>query len=187
MPSQMLTTYLFDLDGTLIDSDFYAKQYPEMIEKIKARVGEQRMNSTISRLKKVDGRYDTGELCKELGILDLYYKELAIPELRPEAKKVLSELKGLTIGIITSSMHATVTKYLNAWKVKVTYVFTPEDAGYPKSRPEFWQKLIQRHNIISQSAIVIGDSIVDDIMVPKRLGFRTLHVTSAKDLLKILH
>jgi FMN phosphatase YigB (HAD superfamily) len=184
----MITTYLFDLDGTLIDSGFYAKQYEPMMSKIASHIGTTRveLDNRVKSLKKTDGRYDTGEVARFLGILDFYYREQTVPPLRQEAREVLSQLEGRRIGIVTNSMNRTVEQYLKTWGIKVSFIFTAEDAGVPKSSDMFWQAVMQKKQLMAHSTLVIGDNAIEDIMRPKRLGFRTVHVLKAADLRMVL-
>ena len=70
--------YLFDLDGTLIDTRIYAVIYLEILEMVKKRLNlsdeELEAKAKGFGLKKNKfKRWDSGDLCRELDLLDEYY------------------------------------------------------------------------------------------------------------------
>src|SRR3989338_6110522 len=70
--------YLFDLDGTLIDHKIYVQIYEPVLSMIKKKLhlAGDHLDIRAEQLgleKNQSGRWDTGELCKKLKLLDEYY------------------------------------------------------------------------------------------------------------------
>ena len=109
----MISTYLFDLDDTLIDTSIYREIYSEVLSKIKEKTDVD--IDSLGLKKNKYGNYDSGELCRSLGLLDLYYSVL---ESQIEVKEVLHDSvlelfsllrkKGKKIGIVSNSMLRTI-------------------------------------------------------------------------------
>lgn len=196
----MITTYLFDLDGTLIDTKVYKKIYPKvlrMIEK-KRKIGKTDIDDKAKSFglrKDKEGRFDSGDLCRELGLLDGYYaileKEVkATPSLKKDVKKVLSELnkRRKKVGIVSNSMRRTINIYIDKYKISdnINFIYSSEDAACRKNHFVFWEKMLRERKLIPNQCIVVGDNKVDDIDMPRKVGFNTLLVKNPKDLAKVL-
>jgi len=184
-----LTTYLFDLDGTLIDMRIYEKLYLPLLEKIRYKLDLTQEGLDIKaeqlNIKKASHkRYDTGELCKALGLLDLYYEglEKAINKeniIRNNTKDTLKRLKqdNKTIGIISNSMKKTILLYMDKCDLTryIDFIFCPEDTkdNIKKDNPKFWKELIKKHDLDPKECMIIGDNPIDDISIPDILNFNT--------------
>lgn len=175
-----MKTFIFDLDDTLINTKIYAEIYPEILNLIKDKgldVDEEAKKHNIS--EESHGRYDSGDLCRELSLVDEYYKILekqiaVVDVLHNEVKDVFEKLKGNKIGIASNSMRITIELYLNKYELNVDFVFSQDEAGCKKNQQEFWEELIKSHNLNPEECLVIGDNPIDDYEVPKKLGFKTL-------------
>ena len=168
----MITTFLFDLDDTLIDSHIYAKIYQPILQMIQKKLGR-----TISQIeqkakaqglvKNKAGRWDTGDLCRELGLLPKYYeileKEIEIvPILRQEIVPLFQEIKKKrkNIGITSNSMQQTARMYLKRYQLEkyVSFIYSSEDAGCPKGKESYWKQLTEKHQLIPAQCLVVGDN-----------------------------
>jgi HAD superfamily hydrolase (TIGR01549 family) len=179
----MIKTYLFDLDDTLIDISIYRIAFPKIIQRIKAIMklsdGDIDKIAEENNIKKSEWGYDTGELCKVLGLLDIYY-EILEEEIRKNSKlkfdvnakfKELKE-KEKQIGICSNSMKKTIKMQLDANNVKgYDFIFSSEDAGVKKNNKKYWQELIKKYNLKPEECVVIGDDEIDDKKIPKSLVF----------------
>lgn len=196
----MISTYLFDLDDTLISNEIYAAIYPtikELIQK-KFHLSEQQFEEkarSFGLQKNKYCRFDTGDLCGKLGLTEEYYRILnehieVIPVLKEDVYRVLEKLQknGKRIGVVSNSFKKTIQLYLQKYRLAsfVTFIFSSEDAGCRKDKIKFWKSLIQKEELNPQECLVIGDHQVEDKEVPGRLGFQTFLIQEASDLEKIL-
>ena len=184
----MISTYLFDLDDTLIDTKIYREIYSEIISKI----GDVDIDS-LGLKKNKYGNYDSGELCKKLGLLDLYYevleKNIKVKNvLHDSVLEVFSALKnnGKKIGIVSNSMLKTIKLYLNKYSLEVDFIFSSDLTGCNKDSPEYWKKLIAAEKLNPKECLVIGDDYEEDIEVPGKLGFKTFYLDDVKKLKEVL-
>ncbi len=196
----MVTVYLFDFDDTLIDSKIYATLYRPLLEKITKTLGikEEELEQKLLALglkKTRSGRWDTGDVCREFGLLDLYYTELekfisVSSVIHDETKTVLKKIKksGRRVGIVSNSMRRTIALYLRKYRLNpyIDFIFSQDDAGCRKSSKEFWKKLIEIERLNPSECIVIGDHEEEDVAMPKKLGFSAFHLKNTKDLVKVL-
>lgn len=149
-------TYLFDLDGTLIDNTIYAKIYEPILTMIrkKTQLSGENLDSRAQGAgleKDQFGRYDTRELCQQLSLLNEYYLilEKYIEVNSSLHLRVITLLQKLNqqrkvIGIVSDSLRRSITTYMKAYRLEryVTFVFCAEDAGCGKDTLSFWTKLI---------------------------------------------
>ncbi|MEK6901437.1 MAG: HAD family hydrolase [Nanoarchaeota archaeon] len=188
----MPQTYLFDLDGTLIDTTIYERCYQPIIQMIKQK--RKLSLSEINKRAKALGlsknefdRWDTGDLCHAFDLLDDYYTILK-QEVKGRSllqEKVVQKLKTVhhqrqTVGIVSNSMRKTITLYLTTYKLLkyVNFVYSSEDAGCRKDTMAFWKKLVNRHNLDPKRCTVIGNNPLEDGTVPQKVGFKTILVSN---------
>jgi len=195
----MITTYLFDLDDTLINTAVYEKIYPYVIKKIRLqfKLTEEMLDKEAEKMglkRNKYGHWDTGELCKGLDMLDMYYQELerAIEVdsfVDEKALYLVSNLKmrGKRIGIVSNSMHRTIQTYLKKYGLAryVDLVFSSDDAGCHKDQDKYWSQFLTKFNLKASECLMCGDNVEEDINKPRMLGFRTFHVLRPADLMRI--
>ncbi len=196
----MITTYLFDLDGTLIDTKIYKRIYPKVLKmiekKLKIKKNEIEAKAKSFGLRKnKEKRYDSGDLCKSLFLLDEYYKILdkeikTSASLKKDVKKILSELnqRKKKIGIVSNSMRRTIDLYIEKYGLSdnVDFIFSCDDASCRKDYYVFWEKLVMTKKISPRTCIVIGDNRHDDVDMPRKVGFNTFLVKKPKDINDVL-
>src|SRR3989338_8636928 len=195
----MATTYLFDLDDTLINNKVYAAVYPAikvLIQK-KFSLNELQFEEKAESLgmhKNKYGRFDSGDLCRKLGLTEEYYKILkehieTIPVLKEYVHEVFEKLKksGKRIGIVSNSFHRTIMLYLEKYHLQhfITLIFSAEDAGCKKDDEEFWKALIRKEKLSPKECLVIGDNEIEDKEVPERLSFKTFLIANENDLKRV--
>ncbi len=195
----MTKTYLFDLDDTIIDTKIYAQLCPKILFMIKSKkkLTGTDLDATAASygLKKNKfGRWDTGDLCRELGLLEEYYQELeklieVLPVLHNAVEKIFKQVKAKkkTIGIVSNSMHRTIQLYLKKYGLSkyIDFIFSSDDAGYRKDKDIYWKKLIEKQILKPQECLMIGDDELEDIQIPARFGFNTFLIKSPGDLEKV--
>ncbi len=196
----MFNVYLFDFDDTIISTTIYAEIYPLVLEMIenKRRLKQPEIDQKARQFglkKNKFGRWDSGELCRHLGLLEEYYRILRehisiIPVLHVQSIALFQELKAhrKKVGIVSNSMKKTIELYLQRYELHrfVDFVFTPEDAGCTKDKVQYWKKLLLLQKLKPEECIVIGDHPQEDGTIPKRAGFRTFLLKSPADLPNVL-
>ena len=186
----MARTYLFDLDGTLIDTSIYARCYERILSMItrKRHLTPRELAQKARRLglvKNEEGRWDTGDLCQAFNLLEEYYKILkaevkqhSFVQEQVVKKMIESHSHGHRIGIVSNSMRKTIKLYLSTYKLTkyVHVVFSREDAGCRKNSITFWKKLISKYNLNPKECTIIGNNPLEDGTIPKKVGFHTILV-----------
>src|SRR3989344_5094637 len=124
-----IKVYLFDFDDTIISTKIYAEIYQPLLKMIKSKLkltdSQLRKKAVALGLTKNKfGRWDTGDLCRELGLLAEYYEELEkmiemVPVLRDSVLDVFSKLreKKKKIGVVSNSMRRTIELYLQKYNL----------------------------------------------------------------------
>ncbi|MBS3168854.1 HAD family hydrolase [Candidatus Woesearchaeota archaeon] len=198
-----MDVFLFDLDDTLIDTKIYAQLYEPILRLIveKRELTGKSLDKKAAEFgltKNKYGRWDTGDLCRELGLLAEYYEELEkmiemVPVLRDSVLDVFSKLreKKKKIGVVSNSMRRTIELYLQKYNLLpfVDFIFSQNDAGCRKNDPVFWKKLIQKEKLNPEESLVVGDDPIEDGEIPRSLGFKTFLIKSSeslRDLQKII-
>ncbi len=196
----MIQIYLFDLDDTLIDTKIYAQLYQPILQIIhrEKRLSGKGLDAAAKELglkKNKYGRYDSGDLCKALGLLEDYYQELekqikVSPVLHDSVIDVFQTLqkRKKKIGIVSNSMQRTAQLYLKKYDLSkyVDFIFSQDDAGCRKDNDAYWTKLIKKENLKVRECLVIGDNLEEDVFIPTKLGFNTFHLEEPSKLREIL-
>ena len=189
--------FLFDLDDTLIDTSVYAKIYPLIVKKVCSYldIDEKELfvkAASLGMKKNKHGNYDSGELCKKLDLLDLYYpileEEIKVNDvLFSEVKEVFSTLisRDNKIGIVSNSMLKTIKLYLNKYEIKPDFIFSSDYTGCLKDCNEYWKKLITAEQLVPPECLVIGDDYNEDVTIPASLGFKTFYLEDASKLKEV--
>ncbi|MBN2566958.1 HAD family hydrolase [Candidatus Woesearchaeota archaeon] len=188
-----VSTFIFDLDGTVIDDSLYARIYVPVLEALKAKLDltDIRLNAAIVEVKRKTGRtgrVDTYDLCEHLGCLGLYYTLLEAAAKGDsrlndgvlELFRRIGEM-GKRIGIASNSHRHTIELYLKVHRLAsfVGFVFSADDAPSDKRSLAYWQALIQKEGLVPSDCMVIGDDYENDVAVPKTLGMKTFLVEGA--------
>lgn len=195
----MIKNYLFDLDDTLIDTKIYARLYQKILSMIKSKkkltgTDLDAKAASFGLKKNKFGRWDTGDLCRELGLLDDYYKELekliAVEQVLHDAvEEVFIKIKKnkQKIGIVSNSMHRTIQLYLKKYGLSkyIDFIFSSDDVGCLKNKEKYWETLVGRHDLNPQDCLMVGDDELEDIKIPASFGFNTFLIKNKKDLEKV--
>ncbi|MBW3016966.1 HAD family hydrolase [Candidatus Woesearchaeota archaeon] len=196
-----ITTFMFDLDDTLIDSTIYVKFYHPLMEKVKEKlkINDFELDEKAKELglkKNKFNLWDSGDFCKKAGLLDLYYEELekvihVTPFLHDNVEGILRQIKsnGVRIGIVSNSMQRTIKSHLKIYGLLkyIDFIFSADDAGSNKKTTDiFWETLIEKEKLVPAECIMIGDDIEGDINKPKKFGFNTHHIKDSSELSSVL-
>src|SRR3989344_7244083 len=194
-----IKTYLFDFDDTIISTKIYAELYQPLLKMIKSKLKltDAQLNQKAESLgltKNKFGRWDTGDLCRELNLLEEYYQVLekqikVMPVLHDTVISTFKKIKAnkKKIGIVSNSMLRTVNAYLHKYELEqyLDFTFTRDDTQCKKSDDAYWQKLIRKQKINPKECLVIGDDPEQDGAIPEKFGFNTLIIKSQHDLKKV--
>lgn len=177
----MIKAVLFDLDGTLIDTnELIIKSFKHTFKKhlnkdvpeneIVMYFGEPLLD-TLARYDK-----DNAHVLFETYIT---YNEAIHDEVTKEiigAKDVIRELKalGIKVGVVTSKRKLIAERGLKLFNLfeKMDVIITPEDTKKHKPEPEPIYKACEILNILPSEALMIGDSHYD-ILCGKNAGSKT--------------
>ena len=197
------TTYLFDLDGTIINTSIYQKIYPKILNMLqkKKSLSLQTLHrqATLLNVHKNDnGNWDTGDLCKKLNCSSEYYKILNT-HLKTNhilKKHITTTFKKIKqhpehkIGIVSNSFHKTIQLYITKYNLTkyIDFIYASDD-NQPPSRKDhlsYWKSLCKKHHLKPHLTLVIGNNPNDDSFVPECLGFHSYLLEKETDILKIV-
>ena len=128
-----IKTYLFDFDDTIISTKIYAEMYQPILTLIKKKFKwtDQQLETKAKQLgltKNKFNRWDTGDLCRELKLLDEYYKTLeeqiqVVPVLHKTVIKTLLKLKSnnrITNFFTFKSITFSASRYFFIFSIKIS-------------------------------------------------------------------
>jgi FMN phosphatase YigB (HAD superfamily) len=188
----MTSTYLFDLDDTIIDSSIYSRMHHELLAEIVSRLkmSEIRLQEHITELKEETGkiRPDSYDLCEKLKCIDLYYEilekyarhtySLKNPNIVNIFRKIKESKK--RIGIVSNSKERTIQLFLDRFNLS-QYVDFIESGR--KETVLFWIQLEKRHDFHKIETLVIDDS--DEVLkIAEDAGYKVMNSRDLKDIEK---
>jgi len=181
---------VFDLDGTLYESEEYVRQLMTGIRdtladllSITAREADELLREVRSRL----GSITLG--LRELGISRSAFYDALLRRLdpgkhikpRPELLKLFSNLRrmGLKLGCHTNASRALAEKVLEALGVspEVFDVMITCDDADPKPTLEGYLKILDLLNLKPEEVLYVGDRWRVELEPAKKLGMRTALVS----------
>ncbi len=185
----MISTYIFDLDDTIIDTSIYARMYNSVIQEIldNLDISEIELQKKINEIKEDSQRKpDTHELCKKLNVEEIYYKVLkryirhtytlktkSIPSIFKKIKE-----KGKKIGIVSKSQEKTIGLFLDRFNLLdyVDFIVSGK-----KDTVLFWITLEKKQKLQKEDTLVIDDS--DEILeVAEHAGYKVLNVKNLDNI-----
>lgn len=180
----MITTILFDLDGTLIDTnDLIITSYLHTLEKYYP--GKYQREDVLPfmgpTLWEAFGTVDPDrveDLVLEYRNFNLANHDLLVKEFAGVAETVATlKEKGYKLGIVTTKLHDTVMKGLRLMNLDSFFecIIALDHVEKAKPDPEPIFKALEQLNSTPEEAIMVGDNY-HDILAGKNAGTKTAGV-----------
>ena len=179
-----INTVLFDLDGTLINTNdlilssfkhtldhYFPNQFSE--EDIKKMIGEP-LYQSFERLD----RERAGEMVKMYRRHNMQFHNSLVKEYDGVFETVQTlQRQGIKLGIVTTKLRKTVDMGLRLTKLDPFFdvVITLDDVDRAKPHPEPVQKAMKKLDAVPKETMMVGDSQFD-IMAGKSAGTYTAGV-----------
>lgn len=191
----MIRALLFDIDHTLLTEMPLIQLFlPQVYEKLSKKLGVNKEEARNRFLGEIFSRRDTYEwhdwnFFFKLFDLDMKYEELIkrYPHkivVYPDVPPVLEWLKekGYLLGVVTSGPE------YQRLKLEVTglskyfdVVVTREDVGEIKPNPKIFLYALEKLGVKPTEAIMVGDSLWQDIYGGKNVGMTTVWINRSGD------
>ncbi|MBP2001404.1 pyrophosphatase PpaX [Paenibacillus shirakamiensis] len=167
----MIDTILFDLDGTIIDtneliiSSFQHILQPHVQQPFTKEQIIPHMGMTLQQqLQQFSGRSDVEDLVTEYrSYSSSRHDDMVQPF--PHVEEVMATLyqKGYTLGVVTTKMKASSLMVLEMFGLLkyLKEVVTLDDVNHPKPHPEPVLTAVQRLGVKASTTLMIGDSPAD--------------------------
>jgi len=184
-----ITTLLFDIDGTLVDSnDYHARAWQEVfreaghdlpIDMIHDQVGKGGDNLVPSLLPDLS-EAEQERIAKGHGPR---YGELYIDKVRPfpKARDLLARARqeGLTVALATSANPEELDHYVDLLDARdlIDLTTSKGDVETTKPAPDIFAAAVKKAGVAPDQALVIGDTPYD-VLAARRAGVATIALLS---------
>jgi len=121
-----------------------------------------------------------GTLMSEVGPADIPMALWPTVEVLPGARECLSLLAGHLPLAIASNASVSDGEMIRRALARVglarffTAVFCRADLGAGKREPAFWTEAVRGLGVAPESIAMVGDSLEDDVLAPRRCGVQTV-------------
>lgn len=165
----------FDVGATLVNED---KPFFDRLHKIAETVNEpfDAIYNRVLQLYK-EGKKGERVLIEEYGIERPRWRT-EDEELYPESYECLERLsKKYKIGVIANQIPGTAARLEKHGVLKfIDLVIASAEEGLEKPDRRIFELALSRADCKPENAVMIGDRIDNDIIPPKTIGMRTVHV-----------
>ncbi|MCA1292369.1 pyrophosphatase PpaX [Paenibacillus sp. alder61] len=182
----MINTILFDLDGTIIDTnDLIINTFLHVLEQHFPQQKYTReqiiphMGLTLEQqMQTFSGREEVTDLVADYRTYNNLHHDTLIREF-PRVKEVIAELheRGITMGIVTTKIKPTTIRALDYFDLKeyMSTIVTVQDVTHPKPHPEPVLTALRNLGADPDKTLMVGDSAAD-IQSAKAAGVKAAGV-----------
>lgn len=182
----MINTILFDLDGTIIDTnDLIINTFLHVLEQHFPQQKYTReqiiphMGLTLEQqMQTFSGREEVTELVADYRTYNNLHHDTLIREF-PRVKEVIAKLheRGITMGIVTTKIKPTTIRALDYFGLKeyMSTIVTVQDVTHPKPHPEPVLTALRNLGADPDKTLMVGDSAAD-IQSAKAAGVKAAGV-----------
>jgi pyrimidine 5'-nucleotidase len=195
---------IFDMDGTLYESEALDRQYEECVEQyvaeqrgISAAEGRALMEAKWAELEEQLGHppTTTGTMAA-LGVDLAHWIAWRDARVRPEEmlhrderlRSFLEELRArYTLAVVTNNSIEMTRRTLKALGIDdlFDHVFTLEDMGLIKPDPEIYRRAAAAIGVPPEQCMSVGDRPHVDLQPAAAIGMRTFHAAGPGELVKL--
>lgn len=180
-----ITTVLFDLDGTIVDTnELIIESFLHTLEGITDKPYTREdiiphMGFSLNeQIKFFTGRDDIEELVKKYRAFNISKHDELVREF-PGVRETLAELKeaGMRMGVVTNKMRMTTLMGLKLTGLDafMDTIVTVEDVALGKPDPAMVIKALEQLNVPASEAVMVGDSQYD-ILAARAAGVASVGV-----------
>lgn len=202
-PTQVfgIKAVLFDLHGTLVHAEnpvsaeelsdyLFSRGYEVSSQQLKAswafvafidypKYGYRSWHSYFSRiLQRLKVRVDKETLNRVVKLLERNTYQLYLDAAEAVTK---TKEKGLKTAIVTTIAHFQFKKAVEPIRQSFDFIITGYEAGCDKTNPKMYRKVLEILKVKPNEAVMIGDNIPIDILLPKRLGINAILLDRKKE------
>jgi HAD superfamily hydrolase (TIGR01549 family) len=97
-------------------------------------------------------------------------------QLYPDAAEAVVKAKknGLKTAVVTTIAHFTFEKAVKPIKAHFDFIMTGYEAGCDKTNPKMYRRVLKILKVKPEEAVMIGDKVEVDVLLPKRLGIKAI-------------
>ncbi len=190
---------LFDIDNTLVDRDYAFTMYiKDFVKRHQNRFGSNKYDSVIEEIVQIDdrGRYDRSLFIKKIlnvfpglnmttdefwadhkNLPDFVKNEHDIQEM---IKRLSLDFKLAIVSNGSGQMQRKKMKYAGLDSLFNEY-FISGEIGIEKPDSKIFTKALDSLICLPEDAVMIGDDIDRDILGAKKIGIKTIMISSAEN------
>ena len=97
-------------------------------------------------------------------------------QLYPDAAEAVIKAKesGFKTAIVTTIAYFQFKKAIQPIRNYFDFIMTGYEAGCDKTNPKMYRKVLEILNVRSEEAVMIGDDVPIDLILPKKLGINAI-------------
>lgn len=186
-----IKAFFFDVYGTLITFDKYYSPYSYLIKDLSLDLSEKRLILRKAMTENIPTIYDFAKKIEKEYSCIIPEDIIALSEqklrthldsykLKEDALEVLSHIKSQNYPIsLISNLATPYVKPIQDSSILdfIDFTFYSFEVGFVKPGKEIFEMALQKNNVSPSEAIMIGDSILDDVTGTENIGMHALHLS----------